>query len=380
VRIEIRKAQFLNKGAELMLRSIIAKLRERLPEATLVMAPPTGYDSYFQRSTLGLYQKLWLQRYRIQWGYFGCLIPKKIRKMYGMVLDSEIDVVLDASGFSYSDQWGTGSSLEVSKSLRKWKKQGTKVIFMPQAFGPFFHPKIKKAFKEVIQQADLIYAREGVSYKHLIELAGNHENIRVSPDFTNLIKGELPGHFDSRANRFCLIPNYRMIDKTVKRNSKIYIPFLITCAKYLYEKDVKPFILINEGDKDLWLSKQVVKGLGRDINIIQERNALHIKGIIGASEGVISSRFHGLVSALSQGIPAIATGWSHKYEMLFQDYGFPEGMLAVDATTEEIHRKIDMLISVSRNQHIKSSILNSSLKQKQATIKMWEEVFAMIIR
>ena len=376
--IEIRKAEFVNKGAELMLRAIVAKLREELPKARLVMAPPTGYDSYLERGELGLYQKTWLYRFNIQWGQLGRIIPAKLRRMYGMVLDSEIDVVLDASGFSYSDQWGDGSSLEAARSVKRWKRQGTKVVFMPQAFGPFKASKTRQAFKEVAESADLMFPRDEASYRHVTDLVDERDHIKVAPDFTNLVSGEIPEDFDAQANRFCLIPNFRMIDKTGKEDSSNYIPFLITCAKYLQEQEAKPFILIHEGEKDLWLGQQVAKGLDQEINIIRETHALRIKGIIGVSDGVISSRFHGLVSALSQGVPALATGWSHKYEMLFQDYGFPEGMLAVDADPSETLSRMDLIISGESRQRIKEIIKEASRLQKQAASRMWEEVLGLI--
>jgi colanic acid/amylovoran biosynthesis protein len=376
--IEIRKAAFVNKGAELMLRSIVAKLREELPQARLVMAPPLVYDSYPERGALGLYQKLWLRRYRIQWGHLGKIIPAKLRQMYGMVLDSDLDVVLDASGFSYSDQWGEGSSIEAASSIKNWKKKGTKVVFMPQAFGPFNGTKARQAFKKVAESADLMFPRDEVSYRHVTDLVGEREHIKMAPDFTNLVSGDVPRDFDAQANRFCIIPNYRMVDKTSKETYSNYIPFLITCAKYLQEQGAMPFFLIHEGEKDLWLGQQVAKGLDQDINIVRETHALRIKGIIGASDGVISSRFHGLVSALSQGIPALATGWSHKYEMLFQDYGFPEGMLAVDSAPEEIRGRIDLISQNASRQGIIKSLLDSSRVQKQAASMMWEEVLGLL--
>jgi len=373
--IEIRKTDFINKGAELMLRAIVAMLRQNIPGATLVMAPPPGYDSYMQRCELGLYQKMWLNRCGVQWGYFGDLVPKKLRQMYGMVTNSEIDVVLDASGFSYSDHWGTRGCQEVLGALKKWKKQGTKVIFMPQAFGPFTNFKNKQSFKNVLENADLVYSRDKVSYRHLTELAGIRDNIRIAPDFTNLIQGELPDGFDTQANRFCIIPNYRMIDKTgQKKNS--YISFLVTCVKHLQEKGEKPFILIHEGKNDLWIGNQVANNCEQKINIVQQSHALYIKGIIGVSSGVISSRFHGLVSALSQGVPALGTGWSHKYEELFNDYGFPEGMLSVDASPEEIYHKIDLITSEIQKQ--KEIILKAAQRQKTAVFKMWDDIFRLI--
>lgn len=375
--VEIRGINFFNKGAELMLYSIIAKIRESMPQTKLVMAPPGGYSSYSKRARLGLYQKTWLH-YGIQWGYLGKLIPKKIRQMYGMILDSEIDVVLDSSGFLYSDQWGVKNTREAAGCIKKWKKNGTKVIFLPQAFGPFSNPKIRKSIKIIIDNADRIFARDKVSYGHLAELAGEHENIMIAPDFTNLIEGDMPEDFDAQANRFCIIPNYRMIDKTRADESKNYIPFLVYCAKYLNDKGAKPFILIHEGDKDLCLGQKIVQGTGREIKIIQENNALRIKGIIGACEGLISSRFHGLISALSQGIPALATGWSHKYEELLKDYNFPEGIITVNSSQEKIKNQIDLLTSEKERRSIKQKILVASQIQKQKAIRMWDEIFTLL--
>lgn len=376
--IEIRKTHFINKGAELMLRSIVAKLREELPQARLVIAPLQGYDSYLQRCELGLYQKVWLQRYRIQWGYMGKLIHKKLRQMYGMVLDSEIDVVLDASGFSYSDQWGDKNCLEAEKSIKRWKKKGTKVVFLPQAFGPFTSPKARRAFRNVVESADLMFPRDEISYKHVTDVAGKQGHIKMAPDFTNLVPGEISGEFDTHANRFCIIPNYRMIDKTEENISSRYIPFLVTCARYLQERGARPFILIHEGENDLWLGQQVAKELEQEINIVRETNALRIKGIIGASEGLISSRFHGIVSALSQGIPALATGWSHKYEMLFQDYGFPEGMVSVNSDQQEIQQKIDLLTSEASRENLGKILRKAADIHKQAASQMWDEVLSLI--
>ena len=368
--IEIRKAHFINKGAELMLRAIVDQLNRRLPDASLAMIPPGGYDSYPHRAGLGLYQKL---------ENYGRLTPLKFRRRYGMVTDAEINVVLDASGFSYSDQRGEKSSLKLARHIKRWKQQRKTVILMPQAFGPFTNPKIRRAMRTVIDHADAIYAREQISYDYLTGIAGERENIRMAPDFTNLLAGALPDNFDRQANRFCLIPNYQMIAKT-SADSETYIDFLATCARHLHESNARPFILIHEGEKDLRLAKQVASRAGVNINIIRNNHALEVKGIIGASNGVISSRFHGLVSALSQAIPSLATGWSHKYEMLFEDYDFPEGVLSLDTAASEIKNSIDALLNHMQDDGFRSRLSVAAETQKTASIRMWDEIETLVNR
>lgn len=237
---------------------------------------------------------------------------------------------------------------------------------------------IRKAISAAVESVDLVFAREKMSYDYLVGAVGERQNVRMAPDFTNLIEGILPGDFNIQTNRFCLVPNYRMVDKTPKKQSEAYLPFLIECAKYLVEKDAKPFILVHEGQNDLMLAEEINKALGGVLPIIKENDPLKIKGILGACDGTIGSRFHGLVSALSQGVPALATGWSHKYQLLFDDYGFSEGLLDVTCTESELHKKIDLIIDAQSKTKIKQTIETNSANLKEQSNQMWRQVFDII--
>jgi len=375
--IEIRKAGFVNKGAELMLHAVLQKVKEAYPDATYVMAPePRGGSVHFQKMTsLGFYPKAWLWFLGIQWGDIAALIPKRLRNMYGIILDRDIDIVLDAAGFQYSDQWGTKQAAELAHSSKRWKKNGTKVILLPQALGPFDNLENQKTITKAIQNIDLIFPRERISYNHLTKLVGESKKIIQSPDFTNIVKGEIPENFDRQNNRFCIVPNCRMIDKTSKEISEAYLPFLIKCTRYLIQKGAKPFILIHEGADDLAIAEKISKAVG-GVPIISEDNPVKIKGILSVCSGTLGSRFHGLVSALSQGVPSLATGWSHKYQMLFEDYGFPEGivdMLAEDSVTQN---QLDLIINPETNKTIQRTIQEKSEILKGQTEDMWRTVFS----
>lgn len=380
--IDIRKVGFVNKGSELMLHAVLQKMQERYPEARFSVAPRYrecgGREQYLKRSELGLFQKAWLWAYGVQFGNLAHLMPTRLRNMYGIVLDSEVDVVLDASGFSYGEQWGIKSCRELSTSVKQWRKQGTKVILLPQALGPYQSRKMIAAIKLVADNVDLIFAREQVSYQYLVDIVGERENIKIAPDFTNLVKGYLPSHFNTRANRFCVMPNYRMIDKTPHEVSNNYVSFLAKCIDYLIEKNITPFILIHEGKNDQMLASKIVGEVGRPIPVVQEPDPLKVKGILGACDGVIGSRFHGLVSALSQGVPALATSWSHKYQLLFDDYGFSDGIIEVTADFEEIKVQIDLITEEDTKSVIQKKVMDNSVKLKEASEAMWHDVFRLI--
>lgn len=374
--VEIRQAGFVNKGAELMLHAAVQKIRQRYPDAKLTMAPVYGGapDTYEKMGELKLYPKAWLWRKGFDFGQFGVLIPKRLRTIYGLVLTNEIDVVIDAAGFSYSDQWGVNSSRELASSSKKWKKNGTKLILLPQALGPYTKPGIKKYVAEWANNADMIFAREEDSYQYLTGVVGDQDKIKLYRDFTNLVIGELPVGYDPSDKKVALVPNYRMIDKTSKEESEAYLSFMIKCAKYLVEKQSKPFVLVHEGENDRMLAQKISEAVG-GIPIVTETDPLKIKGILGSCEATVGSRFHGLVSALSQGVPSLATGWSHKYRRLFEDYDFSDGVVSVLDTEEKIREKIDLIVGEDNVEPLKQKLKERSEVLKQQSEEMWEHVF-----
>lgn len=377
--IEIRQAGFVNKGAELMLHAVVQKLKERYPEAKLTMAPIYGGadDTFDKMRKLNLYPKAWLWFKGIDLGDFAQFVPRRLLKSYGMVTTKEIDVVIDAAGFSYSDQWGAKTSRELSASSKKWKKNGTKLIMLPQALGPYDGRNIKKYVKAWAANADLIFPRESDSYSYLTRLVGEQDKIKLYPDFTNLVEGTLPVGYDPSDKRIAIVPNYRMVDKTAPTDSQAYLPFLVKSAKYLVEKGLQPFILVHEGVNDQMLADKVSAAVG-GIPVVKVTDPLHIKGILGACDATIGSRFHGLVSALSQGVPSLATGWSHKYQRLFEDYGFSEGLISVKDAETVLYNKIDLLIEPVSAQPLREMLTNRSAELKKQSEEMWEKVFSVI--
>jgi len=371
--IEINGVSFVNKGAELMLHAILQMISQKIPQAKFVLKPGAN-SPYEKRAKLGLYQKiLWFSKFRISFGmYFGKHIPKRLREYYGLVCHEEINVVLDASGFAFGDQWGPGNTIAIAKAMRRGKRLGTKVIFLPQAFGPFSTRQIRKAFHIVATQADRIYARDSVSYKYIVGLVGELPNLRRAPDFTVLLKGHVPSYFDCASHDVAIIPNRRMVDKTSRSVAEHYNPFLMTCVRHFLDSGYKPFFLVHGGREDEELAREVVRPFGSDVPIVMEEDPLNMKGIIGTCKAVVSSRYHGLISALSQGVPSIGTGWSHKYRELFDDYGCPDILLTPNTNESQI---ISVLTSFTRDREdLKKKLAKPATQHKQAAIDMWNDV------
>ena len=111
------------------------------------------------------------------------------------------------------------------------------------------------------------------------------------------------------------------------------------------------------------------------IAIVEETDPLHIKGVLGSCDATIGSRFHGLVSALSQRVPSLSTGWGHKYSRLFDDYGFGEGVVSVLDSDGIPREKINMLLDPALSASLRSKLTGRSAELKCLSEEMWDLVF-----
>ena len=116
---EIKGTGFINKGSYLMMLSIIEKLEENFPDCNIGLSIMRG--SYNEREQLGLGHILRYESKKFPFINnlfgFGSFIPQIVRKYFNLLLDSDIDVILDASGFQYSSQWGNKETELMAKML-----------------------------------------------------------------------------------------------------------------------------------------------------------------------------------------------------------------------------------------------------------------------
>lgn len=375
--IEIYGAKFVNKGAELMLNTVMTKVSERYPNAKFVLSCSSKKE-WKQLTEKGFAKKLTYRKHILDLGDLGKFVPKSLRKKHNIVLDSELDIVFEASGFAYGDQWTHRMAQFMAKRVKKWKKNQTKVIIMPQAFGPFNKSENAKYTASFLKNADLVYIRDKASWEFVKTLNLKNEKVKLKPDFTILLKGENDNRYKEFKNAVCIIPNNKVISTSSDPETENkYIQFFTTVIGYYKGKD-KPVIILNhEGQKDYELA-QKIEGKNPGTRIVWEKNPLKIKKIIGDAHTVIGSRFHGLVSALSQTVPCYAIGWSHKYEMLFEDFGFKEGVLDVNLSDSEIKIKLDAIEDNETREKLLEKIKNKGEALKIQSEHMWDEIYNLI--
>lgn len=342
--IEVTGVNTWNKGAELMLVAIRERFLAQRPDTRLVVDP--WFGSYAERASHGLWLRPVVRkpgRSKLALG----LMPASFRRAAGLVTYDEIQAVLDASGFAFGDQHPPSRTIDFARDVEAAKAAGKSVILLPQALGPFEQEPVRDAFARIARAADRVYARDPVSLAHARKAAGDLPSLRLAPDFTNLVKPPGPGRSVSSGVAW-VVPNERMIEKApTQEKAEAYLPMMATCIHEIERAGLRPRVLIH-GRDDARLIDGLTQAMGKSLDVVQEHNAVGIKARLREGHLVIASRFHALVSALSQAVPSIATSWSHKYEMLFRDYNCEHLVLPVPSDSARIRAAIEATTGAHR--------------------------------
>jgi len=355
---------FNNKGAELMFLAVVEHLRQNFPNARM------AGDCFVSdgRMTCSLYRLA--NRAKGKLSILFDYLPERTVWNWGFLRPCDIDVVIDASGYCFSDLWSDEYVEGNVNSRIAYHRFGAKLVLLPQAFGPFQRAGVRKSCKSLFEKSSLIFPRDLESFEHVRDLTGSDEKLHLAHDFTNIVQGFVPQSFDPKlAGAIGILPNEKMIAKKESQKEN-YLDFLVHCFQILTEYRVPYFLLChqNEDYKIVELLKSKWKTMPP---VVSESNPLFIKGILGTCRFLIGSRFHGLINGFSQGIPCIGTSWSHKYEALFKDYGCSEFLMTDLESKQSVNPLIASLMDDSSYQSAKNNIEKHATLLKTETQKMW---------
>jgi colanic acid/amylovoran biosynthesis protein len=333
VLIEIKGVQFVNKGAELMLRAVVDRLRAMVPGVEIALTP--GPNAPYQRiAALGAWQLLRLPGAPFDADALSYRLPQRVRRVlrrYGTVTEADVDAVVDASGYAYGDAWGDAPLESAAREIERLAGHGKPYVFLPQAFGPFAGTAATRHFGQALSKAALLCARDVQSREYLAGVAGESAvAVETYPDFTLAVPGDprAAATWGVDQRMALIIPNAEMQGS---RNPDVaarsgYAPLLQALARKLQELGYQPRVLNHEGAADAALC-EALRAATSGAPVIEADDPVALKGVIGAAGLVVSSRFHGCANALSQAVPCLATAWSHKYGQLFADFGVSEYVL-----------------------------------------------------
>jgi polysaccharide pyruvyl transferase WcaK-like protein len=371
-----------NRGAELMAIAARAALLESFPGARV------SVDRFFgdpeARARLGFYttfespragSKVSRWRGRIAQAVLQRLVPGTLPGL-GLVLASDLDAVIDASGFAFSDQWGPGAARGLLEKMRSPDYRDKPLILLPQALGPFAHPEVARACRELFQRASLICARDRQSFA-MVEQLGFGSKLRQYPDFTlSVAPLELPPGSLPVGSFVAVVPNARMLDKTDAGDN--YLRLLEVACREIAARGSEVLFVQHDADEDIKVVEAIRSATGRNWPVYRHADPRVLKHVLGRADFVVGSRFHALVSALSQGVPCLGLGWSHKYDELFAEFDCAELLLDPAAGSDDMERLVAGLLCSEQRATLGRRIAQAGARLKERNREMWSEVCALL--
>ena len=367
-----------NKGAELMLYAILQEIERKFPDAEVYIPysqvlqgleyVKTHVNLKYTPNSKLAYNKNIKRIFRY------LHLPADI--LYQTNIIKGADWFIDGSGFLFTDQWNIDK-----KRISAWQSilstvnsQGGQIVFLPQAFGPVEKANTKEILSILSRYASCIYARERISYKYL-ENCGvvDMTKVRIFTDFTSLVDGIFPKKYERLRGGICIIPNRRMIDRGMITLDN-YLLLLSSIIEKAKESNKPVYLLNHEGKNDALLAYKCKERIGTDVEVVTGLNALEVKGLIASAYLVVTSRFHGLASALNSSVPALATSWSHKYEELYRDYALPNAVLPLDDIQQSV-KMVQNLMSEKENKQMREHLAIQVPKIKSQTREMWNLIW-----
>jgi polysaccharide pyruvyl transferase WcaK-like protein len=362
-----------NKGAMLMLESIRQRLADDLPEAKLAI---NVHMSKATRQSLGLLGIVNEEGGGVRTRAVRAL-PRAARRKLGLAIAHEVDVILDASGFSYGDYWGLENlKRRLVHRLRKWRRPGRVAVMLPQALGPFTSAEGKQLFAEAVSLVDHVFVRDRQSMEH-VAAASSAPHVTLAPDFTGLLHPSLDSQYAALAGAAFIIPNEKVVTGRSEELRAAYLDFLQRAAECAIEAGNRVLILVHEGEKDARIARELNERMATPLDIVDLPSTLQTKALIGQAQFVIGSRFHGIVSALTSGVPPLVVGWSHKYEELLADYAVPEFIVDLEKP-EQWSSKITNLLRASEDKDFRARLLAKADEQRASSEAMWSLVIDKI--
>lgn len=382
--VELHGAGFRNKGAQLMLLTVCNKLRS-LGGVEVCMEALPG-DSAEQRQTYGIRPirpsvrpfarakpvSVFFRLSRVA----GRALPPSSR--YARRQDPQ--ALIDISGFAFGDDWGWRRTHNFARRAAWYRRHGKPVVMLPQMLGPFEDADVATAFRGLLDATDRVFARDRISLDAVRGLGGRDQHVTLAPDLT-IFGGDKPPIFrPSEQPRACVVPNVRMLDRGGNQDlwRPIYLDRLERAARVLLDQGLRVEVVVHDAGEDRPLAEELVRRLaGEPVGLFEHSDPLALKGFLGGSRVVVGSRFHALVAALSMGVPALALGWSHKYEMLVEDFDLAGMTYGPEEPEDALVERVRVLAGDGR-EDAHRKVVEARERMRPVNEAMWSEVAGLL--
>lgn len=349
LRIIIIGANLCNRGAESMLLTLMSSIQPEIGDAhftvwsyagddrprcgTITHSDPNGINLKFELAYnykgLGL---LLLQGLLLVAPFAPlCRLAGRLSSFVRDV--HEANAVIDISGFALTGDRPWWRHIVYALEAGTAYACNTPFLAMTQSFGPFRNRWQKQIAKLALAHAGLISARGETSANNLesIGLSRAHDFI-IAPDMSYLFEpapAQLAHELlqQSPRPRIAVIPNTNVYHQSYRHSKRNGCPnaYLTSmreiCQSAIDELDCHIVFIPHERYPSRFDDFALVNVIRDDPTIQGNSTVLDspltastLKSVITQCDAVITSRYHGMLAALSGAVPAFVLGWAEKYE------------------------------------------------------------------
>jgi colanic acid/amylovoran biosynthesis protein len=375
-----------NKGAASMVQSLVDNLPDRIGPTRIVAVSthPAGDRRTYARA--GMAVEVASQRpvemaalhvplallaglfriARLPWRWL-CR-PAALRAL------ARADVVADLSGISFVDGRRfpvlVYNALVVAIPLAL----GRPVVKCAQAMGPFKGTVNRRLARLVLPRLHTICPRGAATEQHLRELKLTNLTPATDMAFAMRVPDEVRARMRARLAEtapgpYLIVAPSQVVDTQCRAQGIDYpriMTDLIDTAVARTEHTVvmiahsaQPDAGVNHMN-DLPLCRQIYGRLASTDRVVffdEDLLPTELRAVIAEGELLVTSRFHAMISALTERTPLLVIGWSHKYAEVLAPFGLAEVAVpyselttgeAVLARTEELLKRRPELVEAIR--------------------------------
>jgi polysaccharide pyruvyl transferase WcaK-like protein len=386
--IELNGAGFKNKGAEIMLLTVVKELSDAIPDASFCMRPTEPYERML---SLGIRPILSVaprhRRNILKYAAGEVLhrcIPRSFCRRHNVVHPFDVDALVDISGYAFGDKLSLKAIYKLKDHAQSYHAKQKPVILLPQMFGPFEKPGYARAIDEALGFIDLAYAREAASLQHLRKAAGSKSGIKLAPDISIFTEPKAGDGVEIPGNPFCcVVPNDRMLSKGAADWGGDYMRLLSHAIRQILGHGLDVLILVHStGGGDRKLADELAANASGHTpgkcTVYSNEDPLQLKALIWKSSFLVGSRYHSLVAALSGAVPVVMLGWAHKYGELAGDFGVERFLVNPADAERRLGELIELLLDRGQQETIRKLLVEKKNSMREANRIMWKETVACL--
>ncbi len=375
-----------NKGAQAMTFTVVDQLKRRFPieNISLLSLSNINFDEVEKRRynfdmlpwRLDIALNILTEKHLIDFEgiSFSLEMEKGLRKKI-----TEADLIIDISGYHLSSQmsddllWGFLLQFEYLIRIMLAKKFSIPFYILPQSMGPFEYHVAQKALlfplmSKYLKYPKKIYVRENHGMKEVKKFTT--KNVEKERDMVLLNDGyrlenifnKIPEYDNVKIgkNSVGIIPN----NQVMKRGKKEDIYKMYENIVYTLLGAGKKVYILRHSQSDLHICRNIKKLFSDNNDVIlmsEDMSAIELEHMIKQFDFVVASRYHSIIHAFKNGVPALVIGWAVKYKELLEDFNQLQYLFEI---REEVEKDILLraLNRLLKNHTIEKESIISKLK------------------